>query len=69
MSLCPADQAGKLTDLEFVRQRLLDVSGAVIFLVTKADKADSDDELEEIMEFVSAKVCQVTGIQKPQYMQ
>jgi hypothetical protein len=63
--LCPADQAGKLTDLEFVRQRLLDVSGAVIFLVTKADKADSDDELEEIMEFVSAKVCQVTGIQKP----
>lgn len=63
--LCPADQAGKLTDLEFVRERLLDVSGAVIFLVTKADKADSDDELEEIMGFVSDKVCQVTGIRKP----
>jgi predicted GTPase len=64
--LCPADQAGTLTDLEFVRQRLLDISGAVIFLITKADKADSEDELEEIREFVSHKVSQITGIPKPQ---
>lgn len=63
--LCPAEQAGTLTDLEFVKNYLVDNLGEIIFILTKADKAENPAELEELLSIVKGKVSAKTGIKSP----
>lgn len=68
MFLCPADQAGTLSDLEFVRERLEKISGEILFVVTKTDLAGDDEELQELIEVILEKIRQHTGIYEPKVL-
>jgi len=63
--LCPADQAATLKDLQFVEDNLMNVVGDIAFLITKADKAANDEELEELVGVVGEKIEGKLGIKNP----
>jgi len=63
--LCPAEQAGTLSDLDFVRTRLVNHLGEIIFVLTKADKAGDEEEVEELLSVIREKVTKMTGLTSP----
>lgn len=63
--LCPADQAGTLSDFRFVKDNLLENSGEIIFVLTKSDLAGDAEELQEIIEVLREKIAENLGIANP----
>ena len=60
--LLPAEQAGTLSDLDFVKEHVMSNVGDIIFVLTKADKADSPEELDELVDIVQSKVRDKLGL-------
>jgi len=60
--LLPAEQAGTLSDLDFVKNHVMSSVGDIIFVLTKADKADSSEELNELIDNVKNKVRAKLGL-------
>jgi len=60
--LLPAEQAGTLSDLDFVKNHVMSSVGDIIFVLTKADKADSPEELNELIDNVKSKVRAKLGL-------
>lgn len=68
MFLYPADQAGTSYDFHFVREHLEGVSGAILFAVTKADMAEDEEDLQEIVDIIRDKIRAQTGISNPEIL-
>lgn len=54
--LLPAEQAGTLSDLDFIRKHVMSNVGDIIFVLTKADKADSPEEVHELVDAMKSKI-------------
>jgi GTPase Era involved in 16S rRNA processing/gas vesicle protein len=63
--LYPADQAGTMSDLAFIKDHVDNLSGVILFAITKIDLAENMDEVEEILEVIGEKITEQTGINEP----
>lgn len=68
MFLCPADQAGTLSDLRFISEHVEKISGDIFFAITKTDMAGDEEELREIVDVVREKIREQTGIKDPKIL-
>lgn len=63
--LYPIDQAGTLGDLAVVREHLTRQAGQLVFVITKIDQVDDEDELDEVIEYLRDRIRTETNIADP----